>query len=252
MAKEAVAPSGISAAAAGEEEAAAGAQRRKRALVATVVLAVLVAAGTAVVLAVALGDGGRSADASVPLAEYAEKPFGDVLIMRHALAPGGGDPPGFLVGNCSTQRNLGAAGIEQATGIGEKLAASAVRLGKTVYTSQWCRCRDSARLIVGRLNARRNNNSAAAGEYFSVEEEWGLNSFYQPERGGFTEAACMKRLEESVLGRLRAIPVGERDGAVTLMVTHKVTVSAVTGIDVDSGAIVAYDSKTGEAKRLEL
>ena len=56
----------------------------------------------------------------------------------------------------------------------------------------------------------------------------------------------------SILGRLKAIPIDDRDGSLILMVTHKVTVTAVTGVDVDSGGIVAYDSKTGEAKLLKL
>jgi hypothetical protein len=81
--------------------------------------------------------------------------------------------------------------------------------------------------------------------------EWGLNSFYQPERGGFTEAACMRRLDESILGR-HAVPAAERDGTLTLMVTHQVSVSAVTGVSTSSGDIIAYDSRSGKARLLKI
>lgn len=248
MGKEAIAPTGVSAV---DTERLAQ-QSRRRALLAIVLVAVLVAAATAIILAVFMGNGTSAAADSVTLDEYNEKPFGDILIMRHALAPGSGDPQGFALENCSSQRNLGSDGIAQATDIGEKLGKSSLRISETIYTSQWCRCRDTARLIAAQLNRLRHNNSAAAGGYFSVEEEWGLNSFYQPERGGFTKAACIERLDGSILGRLKAIPIDDRDGSLILMVTHKVTVTDVTGVDVDSGGIVAYDSKTGEAKLLKL
>ena len=78
---------------------------------------------------------------SCSLAEYLRGPSADVLIMRHALAPGGGDPDGFDLTECTTQRNLNAEGRQQATDIGEALAkafkASGVSMRQTIYSSQW-------------------------------------------------------------------------------------------------------------------
>ena len=63
----------------------------------------------------------------------------DVLIMRHELAPGGGDPEGFVLSDCSTQRNLNQEGVQLASMTGKKLS-SFTRLAPTIYSSKWCRC----------------------------------------------------------------------------------------------------------------
>ena len=69
-----------------------------------------------------------------------------VALMRHATAPGTGDPPGFQVDDCSTQRNLDQEGREQARGIGERFRERGISKVK-VYSSQWCRCLETARLL---------------------------------------------------------------------------------------------------------
>ncbi|KAB0266751.1 histidine phosphatase family protein [Microvirga brassicacearum] len=72
---------------------------------------------------------------------------GHVALMRHAEAPGGaGDPPGFRLDDCSTQRNLSAKGRGDAKTMGEKFRAAGVAVGK-LLSSPWCRCVDTARLI---------------------------------------------------------------------------------------------------------
>ena len=58
---------------------------------------------------------------SYSLEDYAKNPFGNVLFIRHTLAPGFGDPQNFNLNDCSTQRNLNEEGIEQAFSIGEKI-----------------------------------------------------------------------------------------------------------------------------------
>ena len=58
---------------------------------------------------------------SYTLDDYAKNPFGNVLLIRHALAPGFGDPQNFDLNDCSTQRNLDGEGREQAFRIGEKI-----------------------------------------------------------------------------------------------------------------------------------
>src|SRR6059058_1594518 len=75
---------------------------------------------------------------------------GQVVLVRHALTdPGVGDPPGFDLDQCSTQRNLSEAGRREAEKLGQVLRAHDVPVA-AVLTSPWCRCRETARLAFGR------------------------------------------------------------------------------------------------------
>lgn len=87
---------------------------------------------------------------------------GQVLLLRHALAPGTGDPAEFQLAQCTTQRNLNETGREQAKAIGQWLRAKGVKNAK-VYSSQWCRCLETASLL----------------GYQEPIELPALNSFYQ-------------------------------------------------------------------------
>jgi len=80
------------------------------------------------------------------------KEGGLVLALRHALAPGTYDPPGFRLGDCSTQRNLDEEGRAQARRIGAWFAAQGLRPWR-VRSSPWCRCMDTAQLAFGRADA---------------------------------------------------------------------------------------------------
>ena len=71
---------------------------------------------------------------------------GAIAIMRHALAPGTGDPAGFELGDCSTQRILNDAGRQQARSIGEAFRARGIVFDH-VFTGQWCRTRETAELL---------------------------------------------------------------------------------------------------------
>lgn len=73
---------------------------------------------------------------------------GVVLAMRHALAPGTFDPPGFRLGDCGTQRNLDAEGRAQAQRIGGWFVARSLQAAR-VRSSPWCRCLDTAQLAFG-------------------------------------------------------------------------------------------------------
>lgn len=73
---------------------------------------------------------------------------GLVLVLRHTLAPGTFDPPGFQLGDCSTQRNLDTTGRAQATQIGAWLAQRGLRPAR-VRSSPWCRCLETAQLAFG-------------------------------------------------------------------------------------------------------
>ena len=137
--------------------------------------------------------------------------------MRHAIAPGTGDPQNFTLGDCSTQRNLSEAGRQQAERIGEKLRDNSVAID-VVLTSQWCRARDTAE----RLGFR------------PVEDEPALNSFFagRGDRKAQTEALKQR------LGELDAA------GHKAALVSHQVNITALTGVYPASGEIVVI--KLGE------
>jgi broad specificity phosphatase PhoE len=134
---------------------------------------------------------------------------GHVLMLRHARAPGFGDPPGFKVDDCATQRNLDDAGRKQARLLGARLRAAGIRTAK-VYSSQWCRCLETARLL-------------GLGQ---VESLPALNSFFdRPDE--------RERKLAAVAAFLARLP---RSGGPVVLVTHQVTVSGITGRGVDTGS----------------
>jgi phosphohistidine phosphatase SixA len=140
-----------------------------------------------------------------------ERP-GHVVIMRHADAPGTGDPAGFRIGDCATQRNLGEAGRAQARRWGERFRQKGIAVS-LVLTSQWCRARETAELMaVGPIE----------------EAPAALNSFFG--RPGEREAAT-----EALKSRLAALPVG---AATVVLVTHQVNITALTGVFPQSGEAV--------------
>jgi Histidine phosphatase superfamily (branch 1) len=100
------------------------------------------------VLALALAWPARPTRAAPGDAEAALRSGGVVLAMRHALAPGTYDPPGFRLGECSTQRNLDDTGRAQARAIGTWFEARSLKPAR-VRSSPWCRCVDTATLAFG-------------------------------------------------------------------------------------------------------
>ena len=71
-----------------------------------------------------------------------------IILIRHSLAPGGGDPVGFKIGDCKTQRNLNKKGINQSKKIGKLFNKNKVLIDQ-VLSSQWCRCKDTAKYAFG-------------------------------------------------------------------------------------------------------
>jgi phosphohistidine phosphatase SixA len=135
---------------------------------------------------------------------------GAIALMRHALAPGTGDPPNFVLGDCATQRNLDARGREQARQIGAALREQGIVFDR-VLTSQWCRCRETAEL----LNAGPVENLPA------------LNSFFADSSTRSAQTAATEAF-------LRALP----DTTRVLLVTHQVNITALTGVFPASGEVV--------------
>ncbi len=89
---------------------------------------------------------------------------GGVLLVRHASTEAGlGDPPGFTLGQCQTQRNLSDAGRAEARAMGAWFQRQGLR-PQPVFSSQWCRCPDTARIALGRVEPWPALNSTFAGQ----------------------------------------------------------------------------------------
>jgi broad specificity phosphatase PhoE len=134
---------------------------------------------------------------------------GTVIVMRHAFAPGTGDPAGFDLADCRTQRNLNDEGRAQARALGEQLRAAGLSPTTRVYTSPWCRCRETARLL-------------GLSEPVVLDA---LSSFFA--RSGETD-----RIMTALREFLRTLPT---DGPPIVMVTHQVNISALTDEFMQSG-----------------
>jgi phosphohistidine phosphatase SixA len=150
---------------------------------------------------------------------------GAAILLRHAATvPGIGDPPGFRLDDCSTQRNLSDAGRAQAQRFGAALRARNVRIDD-VLSSRWCRCLDTARLI---------------GATPPVQPFAPLDSFFEDRRTASAQTAAV--------GRYLA-ELGTRNA---LLVTHMVNIQALTGLSVGMGEalVVQVDPADPRAVRL--
>jgi phosphohistidine phosphatase SixA len=133
---------------------------------------------------------------------------GAFAIMRHALAPGTGDPANLTVGDCSTQRNLNQQGRDQATRIGQAFRDRGHSFD-IVLTSQWCRCRDTAELL----------------NLGPVQEVPAFNSFFQD----FSTRESQTAEALSLLADRTNRP---------FIVTHQVNIRALTGQTTRSGEVL--------------
>jgi phosphohistidine phosphatase SixA len=161
---------------------------------------------------------------SVLWKEVLDQPEYNVFFLRHALAPGYGDPTDFNIDNCKTQRNLNSEGKDQAVSIGTDLKSIDISFDK-IYSSEWCRCTETASLL-------------NLGEVTTFS---GLNSFFQDH---FNREETLAKL----MNKLESL---DKTGHV-LMVTHQVVISAITGINVSSGEAVAYNPSHGSAIKLSM
>lgn len=143
-----------------------------------------------------------------------------VLLLRHAYAPGGGDPANFDVNDCSTQRNLNEQGRQQSREIGDQLKALGIT-PTAVWSSQWCRSFETAELM-------------DVGEVMPLPA---LNSFFRNRAAGPTQ---MRELRE-FLSKL------DPKGGPYVMSSHQVVVSSITNTWVNSGDGVWLEL-TGQAE----
>jgi phosphohistidine phosphatase SixA len=137
--------------------------------------------------------------------------------MRHAVTvPGVGDPPGFRLDDCATQRNLSDTGRGDARRIGETFRARGVPIGR-VLSSRWCRCLETARLAFG-----------------TVEPWPPLDSFFDDRSREPEQTRVVRQL------------VGERPATGNLiLVTHQVNIAALTGIFPAPGELIVLTPQGG-------
>lgn len=148
---------------------------------------------------------------------------GHVVLVRHAVTdPGVGDPDGFRLDDCATQRNLSEQGRRDARKLGEALRSRSVPVAR-VLASPWCRCVATARL--------------AFGKDPEVHPALG-NLFGRPER----EAAQVAQLKEIVQGAPRAGNL--------FLVTHGSTTLALTGVSPGTAEMVVLTPQAGGGFRV--
>ena len=142
------------------------------------------------------------------------------LLMRHALAPGTGDPVGYSLNDCSTQRNLDTQGRQQAVRTGQWLQRQGIQKAM-VLTSPWCRCKDTANLL----------------GFGQTEVEPAIGSFFEASQQA---ADYTQRLQK----RLAQLGPTKGDKAL-ILVTHHVNILDYMGSHVGSGdmVLVQFDAQ---------
>ena len=150
---------------------------------------------------------------------------GYVLLLRHSLAPGVGDPENFKLGDCSTQRNLSQEGRDDAAEIGAWIKRQKVKIYR-VESSRWCRARQTAKLLdIGKVKLNKNLDS--------LFRESNLESHPQ----------TLKTKEQILNHR-------DKSGLLVL-VGHYVNIAALVGVGVDSGeGVIVKANKNGVIKVL--
>lgn len=149
---------------------------------------------------------------------------GYAVLLRHALAPGTGDPAGFRLGDCSTQRNLSLDGRLQAISIGAQWRRERVPVDR-VLTSRWCRARDTARLLaVGKVTAYPDLDSS------------------------FTVSASVAERRTAKVRALLARHAGQP--GVLVLVGHQVNITDITGVAPSSGEGVVVQARADGSLRV--
>ena len=137
-----------------------------------------------------------------------------LIFIRHALAPGNGDPENFELQNCSTQRNLDDIGIQQSKRIGLIFKKNEIKIDK-IYSSEWCRCKDTAKY--------------AFNDFKTFDA---LNSFYDI-RFADNKDKQIKDFYEFIDN------IDSKNNIV--FVTHYVVIGGILNIGTSSGEIVVTD-----------
>ncbi len=144
------------------------------------------------------------------------KKGGNIIFIRHALAPGSGDPENFDLNNCNTQRNLSNQGIKQSERLGIFFLKNQIPID-VVLSSEWCRCKDTAKY------AFENYKTFSA-----------LNSFYSNK---------YQKNKNTQMRDLREYLKSWRSDKNLILVTHYVTILEIINKSSSSGEILITDSK---------
>jgi phosphohistidine phosphatase SixA len=139
---------------------------------------------------------------------------GKLVFIRHALAPGGGDPENFNLHDCSTQRNLDLNGISQAKKIGKFFKKNNIQIDQ-VLSSEWCRTKDTAQ------NAFETYNTFKA-----------LNSFF---------SSKFSQNKEKQIKDLKGFIYSWNSKRNIVFITHYVVILEVLDTTVNSGEIIVAD-----------
>ena len=150
---------------------------------------------------------------------------GKLIFIRHAYAPGGGDPDNFNLNDCSTQRNLNNEGREQAKYIGEFFKKNKIKIDK-VLSSEWCRCKETAKIAF--KNFSTNNF---------------LNSFY---------SSKYAKNKEKQIKMLNNYVKKFKSDKNLILVTHYVLISEVLNYAPSSGEIVVSDKNFNMIGSIEI
>ena len=152
-----------------------------------------------------------SAEASWEPAKNGDK----IILIRHSKAPGFGDPPGFKIEDCKTQRNLNKEGIDQSKKIGKLFKINQIKIDQ-VLSSQWCRCKDTAKYA-----------------FKNYKEFSALNSTFQPPHD--------KNAKKQIKELKDFIQKWNGKGGNLVLVTHYVIITSITDVAPRSGEIVIID-----------
>ena len=153
------------------------------------------------------------------------KKGGKLIFIRHAYAPGGGDPDNFDINDCLTQRNLSDSGKMQSKKIGKFFEENNI-LVDLVISSEWCRCKDTA------LIAFKN-----------FETKSFLNSFYS--------AKFSKNKNTQIKNLKKYIDDWDSDKNLVL-ITHYVVISEVLNYAPNSGEIVISDKNFKKINNIQI
>ena len=148
-----------------------------------------------------------------------------LIFIRHAYAPGNGDPTGFNLNDCSTQRNLSDDGKKQALNIGEFFTKNKIEIDK-VLSSEWCRCKETAKIAFKNYSTNSFLNSFYSSK-FSKNKDKQVKAFNY----------YIKNLESKKN---------------LIFVTHYVFISEVLNYGPSSGEIVVSDKNLNMIGSIEI
>ena len=150
---------------------------------------------------------------------------GKLIFIRHAYAPGSGDPKNFNLNDCSTQRNLNDSGREQSKNIGNFFSRHNIKIYK-VYSSEWCRCKETAFIAFERFEKKKF-----------------LNSFYSPQ--------FVKNRKKQVKEFQEFINNWDKIENL-IFVTHYVFISEILNYAPSSGEIIIADKNLNIVDTLKI